>query len=349
MANIIDVAKRAGVSISTVSHVINGTKFVGKDLTDRVLCAIDELGYHSNEMAASMKRRETRNIGVIFPNIRMVFFPDVLEGIEKAAKEYGYKLLYFSTDYDFEKEKEYLQLLKSSWVDGIVIDSCCALSEVEEYQKVLISNPAGKTVPVVALETPFTSDKLSIITFNQIKYTKESVEYLIAQGRRKIWLLVGPQDLPVYEDTMNACISVFIEHDLSFDANCVLYGDYFAESGYTAVKKALENGADIDAIYSENDQMAIGAMKALKEYKKRIPEDVAVIGADGIFAASLIEPSLTSVELPRNELGYKSIQLLMKMITEHPDRGEHVELEGKLIIRKSTDSSIEEEWNLKGW
>lgn len=349
MANIIDVAKKAGVSISTVSNVINGTKFVGKELTERVLSAIDELGYQANEMAASMKRRETRNIGVVFPNIRMIFFPEVLEGIETAAKEYGYKILYFSTDYDFEKEKEYLHLLKSSWVDGIVIDSCCASNEIEEYQNILISNPAGKTVPVVALETPFSSDKLGVITFNQIKYTKESIDYLVGQGRRKIWLLVGPPELPVYEDTMSACSEVFESHNLIFDSSCVLYGDYFAESGYTATKAALENGAEIDAIYAENDQMAIGAMKAIKEFKKRIPEDIAVIGADGIFVTSIIDPSLTSVELPRYELGYKSIQLLREMITDHPDRGEHIELEGKLIIRKSTDSSVEEDWGLKGW
>ena len=113
MASITDVAKKAGVSISTVSNVINGTKFVGDELKNRVLEAIEELGYQPNELAASMKRRATNNIGVILPNIRMVFFPDVLKGIEDAAKEHGYKLFYFSTDYDFEKEQEYLSLLKS--------------------------------------------------------------------------------------------------------------------------------------------------------------------------------------------------------------------------------------------
>ena len=105
MANITDVAREAGVSISTVSNVINGTKFVGEELTDRVNRAIEALGYQANELAASMKRRSTNNIGVVLPNIGMVFFPDVLKGIEAAAKEHGYKIFYFSTDYDFEKEK----------------------------------------------------------------------------------------------------------------------------------------------------------------------------------------------------------------------------------------------------
>lgn len=348
MANITDVAKKAGVSISTVSNVINGTKFVGKELTDRVNSAIEELGYQANEIAASMKRRETKNIGVIFPNIRMVFFPEVLEGIETAAREYGYKILYFSTDYDFSREEEYLHLLKNSWVDGIVIDSCCTSDNINKYQKILTENTAGKTVPVVALETPFSSKKLGVITFNQIKYTTESLEYLISIGRKKIGLIVGP-DLPVYRDTMNACNKVFQKHRINFDEDSIMHGDYFAESGYNAVKAAINDGADWDAIYAENDQMAIGAIKAIKECGKRIPEDVAVIGADGIFVTSLIEPSLTSVELPRYEMGYKSIRLLMEMIQEHPEEGRHIELDGKLIIRQSTDATIKDNWELKGW
>ena len=348
MANITDVAKRAGVSISTVSNVINGTKFVGQELTDRVHRAIDELGYQANGIAASMKRRETRNIGVIFPNIRMVFFPEVLEGIENAAREYGYKILYFSTDYNFEKEEEYLHLLKNSWVDGIVIDSCCTSENINEYQNILIENPTGKSVPVVALETPFSSQKLGVITFNQIKYTTESLEYLIGIGRRRIGLLVGP-DLPVYRDTMDACKKVFKKHRIDFNEDSIMHGDYFAESGYKAAKTAIDNGANWDAIYAENDQMAIGAMKAIKECGKSIPEDIAVIGADGIFVTSLIEPSLTSVELPRYEMGYESIRLLMEMIQDHPETGRHIELDGKLIIRQSTDPDVKENWELKGW
>ena len=348
MANITDVAKRAGVSIATVSNVINKTKFVSKELTDRVNDAVEELGYTANEMAASVKRRETRNIGVILPNIRMVFFPDVLKGIEDAARECGYKLFYFSTDYDFRKEREYLNLLKSSWVDGIVIDSCCATEDIEEYQKELVGNKDQRAVPVVALETPFSAKELGVITLNQIKYTTESLEYLISLGRKRIGLLVGP-DLPVYRDTMVSCREVFKKHGLAFSQSDVIHGDYFAESGYTAAKAALAAGADWDAIFAENDQMAIGAIKAVKEAGKRIPEDVAVIGADGIFVTSLIEPSLTTVELPRYEMGYRAVQLLIDMIRSHSETGEHIELEGKLIIRQSTDPTVQTDWSLKSW
>ena len=166
MATITDVAKKAGVSISTVSNVINGTKFVGDELSEKVREAIRELGYQANEMAASMKRRTTNNIGIVLPNIGMVFFPDVLKGIEAAAKENGYKLFYFSTDYDFDKEKEYINLLRLGWVDGIILDSCCPMEEIDEYRKFLEGEESGRSLPIVTLEAPFDSEKLGTIVLD---------------------------------------------------------------------------------------------------------------------------------------------------------------------------------------
>ena len=349
MANITDVAKKAGVSISTVSHVINGTKYVGEELTARVNQAITALGYQANEMAASMKRRTTNNIGVILPNIGMVFFPDVLKGIEAAAKEHGYKLFYFSTDYDFEKEQEYLGLLKSSWVDGIILDSCCPRDQLSEYQKLLSGNASGKTVPVVTLEAPFSDETLGVITFDEVKFTREAAEYLIGLGHRDICLLTGPTHIPMYSNNLQGCQEAFAKHGLTLPEENILTGDYFADSGYRVIAEALHAGAQWTAVLAANDQMAIGAMKAIKEAGKRIPEDIAVIGADGIYVTTLIEPALTTVELPRYDMGYQAGKLLMDMI-QHPELPvQHLQLEGKLVIRKSTDPLAKEDWGLTGW
>ena len=349
MATITDVAREAGVSISTVSNVINGTKFVGEELTERVNRAIETLGYQANELAASMKRRTTNNIGVILPNIGMVFFPDVLKGIEAAAKEHGYKIFYFSTDYDFEKEKEYLSLLKTSWVDGIIIDSCCPTDEISIYQECLASNVAGRDVPVVALETPFDHKNLGVITLNEVKFTEEAIEYLIGQGHRDIGILLGPEHIPMYRNNIEGIRKAFSRHCIELDEEQIMTGDYFAESGYTQVRAALEKGKRWSAIFSANDQMAIGAIKALKEAGLSIPEDVSVIGVDGIYVTTLIDPPLTTVELPRFDMGYRAGELLMEMIGKNSRRGKHIEMEGKMIIRKSTDKSAREDWVLTGW
>ena len=349
MASITDVAKKAGVSISTVSHVINGTKFVGEELKMRVMAAIEELGYQPNEMAASMKRRATNNIGVILPNIRMVFFPDVLKGIEDAAKEHGYKLFYFSTEYDFEKEQEYLNLLKSSWVDGIILDSSCPQEQLEEYQKLLTRNPAGKYVPVVTTVAPFTAEELGVITFDEEKATEQTIEYLIGQGHTDIGLLLGPRHIPMYERNIRGIQRIFSRHGLRFDPKNVLVGDYFAESGYQAMKKALAEGVKWTALYSANDQMAIGAVKAIKEAGLSIPGDIAVTGADGLYITSLISPALTTVEFPRYDMGYRAAQMLIQMILNPLERGQHILMEGKLIVRESTDASVKGDWILTGW
>ncbi len=349
MATITDVAKKAGVSISTVSNVINGTKFVGEELTEKVNNAIKELGYQANEMAASMKRRTTNNIGVILPNIGMVFFPDVLKGIEAAAKKHGYKLFYFSTDYDFEKEQEYLRLLRSSWVDGIIIDSCCPVDKIQEYQKTLAVNEFGKSVPVVALETPFNDERLGVITLNEVKFTAEAIEHLISLGHRDISILAGPADIPMYTNNIEGIKRAFEKHGIEFKQENIMYGDYFAQSGYDAVKNELEKGKKFTALFSANDQMAIGAIKAIKESGLRVPEDIAVIGVDGIYVTTLIDPPLTTVELPRYELGYRACDMLVEMLHEKEPQGQHITLDGKLVIRKSTDPNFKENWELTGW
>jgi len=349
VSSIVDVAKKAGVSISTVSHVINGTKYVSPNLSERVNNAIKLLGYQANDVAASMKKHVTNNIGVILQNIGMIFFPEVLAGIEKAAKENGYKLFYFSSNFDFAQEQQYLSLLKKSWVDGIVIDSCCSKEIIEDYQKRLVANVPGHFVPVVTLETPFTEKGLGVITIDQVKYTFEAVEYLIKMRHRRIGLLLGPEYLPLHSDNHAGYLAAHDKYGIEPMENYLMHGDYFAESGYKAVRNALEEGTNWTALYVANDQMAIGAMKAIKEKGLSIPQDIAVIGADGIFVNTLIEPSLTSVELPKYEMGYKSVQMLVDMIQNRKTVGEHIRMEGKMVIRKSTDASVSEDWNLTGW
>ncbi len=349
MANIKDVAKKANVSISTVSHVLNKTKFVGDELTEKVYSAIKELGYQANEMAASMKRRSTKNIGVILPNIGMVFFPDVLKGIEAAAKEHEYKLFYFSTDYDFEKEKEYISLLRSGWVDGIILDSSCPSDQIEEYQKMLVNSETGKSVPVVTLEAPFTHENLGTIVVDEVKFTEEVIEYLISRGHKDILVLTGPEHIPMYKNNIQGIQNAYQRHGMQLDESQVLHGDYFAQSGYDALSLALKSGKKFTAVFSANDQMAIGAIKALKEAGKSIPDDVAVTGVDGIYVTTLIDPPLTTVELPRYEMGYRAGTLLVEMLNNKECIEKHIAFEGKLLVRKSTDNNAKDDWGLMGW
>ena len=181
------------------------------------------------------------------------------------------------------------------------------------------------------------------------KATEQTTVYLIEQGHKKIGLLFGPQHIPMYDRNMRGVCRIFEKHGISFDPQDVLVGDYFAESGYQAVKQALQNGVAWTAIFSVNDQMAIGAMKAIKEAGLSIPGDIAVTGADGIYITSMISPALTTVEFPRYDMGYRAGKMLIDMIQNTAKKGQHILMEGKLIIRESTDSSVKGDWILTGW
>jgi len=348
MATIVDVAKLAGVSISTVSNVINGTRYVGKDLTEKVNEAIEQLGYKTNGMAASMKRRETHNIGVVLPNVGMLFFPEVLSGIETAARDLGYGIFYFSTDYAFEREKAVLSIAKSGWVDGIILDSCCPQECKEEYQDMLLEEVNGKAIPVVAIENPFPSPDIGVIEFDRITFTKQVMDHLIEMGNTDIGVLVG-REYATASEVLTACEECYKMHGLKFRKKQIIRGDYMAESGYIEMTRALKRGVTWTALISENDQMAIGAIKALKENGKSVPEDVAVAGADGLFVTTLIEPTLTTVETPKFEMGYRSVTMLVDMIKDGPEKCDHIRLAGRMIVRKSTDINAHQEWDLRGW
>ena len=142
---------------------------------------------------------------------------------------------------------------------------------------------------------------------------------------------------------------IFEKYGIPFDPANVLEGDYFAQSGYQQMKLALQRKVSWTAVCSVNDQMAIGAIKAIKEAGLSIPDDIAVTGADGIYITSMISPALTTVEYPRYDMGYRAGKMLIGMIQNQAQGGQHIQMEGKLIIRESTDKSVKGDWILTGW
>ena len=349
MPNIVEVAELAGVSISTVSHVINGTKYVSEDLKKKVLNAIKETNYQADDMASSMKRRQTRNIGVILPRITMVFFPDVLEGIDIAAKERGYRLFYFSTDYDFEKEIECIEMLKASWVDGIVLDSCCTISDMPRHVENLTKVSQKKNVPVVTLEFSFNSPDIGAVTIDHRKYTTIAINHLIELGHKKIAMLGGPVDFPLCVDNLTSYKGALVKAGLEFNQKYVLMGDYLPASGYNAVNNALKEGIEWTALFAANDQMGIGAMRALKEAGIDIPHDVAVMGADNVFPSTLTSPALTTIDVPKFRMGYEAVRMLVDRMQGKEVKQNEIVLDGKLVVRESTCTNAHCDWNLFGW
>lgn len=351
MSSIVDVAQKAGVSISTVSSVINKNKSVSKELTLRVEQAIEELNYYANPVARSLKSRKTNTIGVVLPNNNRIFFPQILKGIEDIALKNGYYLTFYDTE-SIDKEKRYIKMLENSWVDGIILDCIADVKEDSEYLEYL-SKLGGKkkSIPVVSLERVLKDEITDAVIIDNKQSGYIATKHLLELGYRKLAHISGPLKFPMCIDRMQGYKRALSEYGIDIDNDMIKNGDYSPLSGYNAMKELLIHGSSsVNAVFAANDQMAIGAIRAIRETGLRIPEDIAVIGFDNIFASSIITPSLSTINVPKYRMGSTAVEILIKKIM-NPEESEKeiVTLSSNLVVRQSTDLRGDNTWDLYGW
>lgn len=351
MADIKDVARRAGVSIATVSNVINQKKPVSLGLQSRVLEAVEALNYEANPVGRGLKSNRTNQIGVIVPSFNQVFFPAILKGIHEAGLKYGYRVLVFETNSDIQKEREHVRSLQHAWIDGIILASYANQENPSEREYIRslgqIQN-SKKKIPVVTLENVLDPGLDAVIVDNE-KAAEKAVSHLISLGHQKIAHIAGPRRFQIGERRLIGYQKTLRNAGIIPNDDWVTEGDFSPISGYGCMKELLEKDPSITAVFAANDQMAIGAMRALMDAGKRIPEDVAVIGLDNNFPSTLVSPSLSSVNLPKYEMGFQAVELLVSKI-DNPERPAAVIiLETDLIVRKSTSNLGADNWNLYNW
>ncbi|MBN1815771.1 MAG: LacI family DNA-binding transcriptional regulator [Sedimentisphaerales bacterium] len=349
MANIKDVARMAGVSIATVSHVTRGNKYVSEPLRRRVAEAIQKLGYEVNPVASGLKSRTTRVLGIVLPNINSVFFPPILKGIEDYASAQGYRLTFCNTDFDVEKEQETIRMLQGSWADGIILDSVAGAADAD-YVRFLAGLSSGeKPIPVVSLERKVDSDGILSVRIDNYQGACLAVRHLVECGCRRIVHIAGPDFCSMAQDRLRGCRDQLKQCKMGLDRSHVVKGDFSPEQGYAAMRRLLEKNPDLDGVLSANDQMAIGAIRALHESGRGVPEDVKIVGFDNIFVSSLISPSLTTVDVPRYQMGHAAAELLIHRLTDPEAELEDVLLPIRLVVRRSTDPSAQTAWDLSSW
>jgi DNA-binding LacI/PurR family transcriptional regulator len=350
MAGIKDVAKKAGVSISTVSNVINGTKYVSDELIIKINDAIKELQYEVDPVARSLKNKKTMTIGVVITNINRIFFPQVIKGIQDRAAKHGYNITFFNTNDKFQEEKRFVQMLESTWADGIILDSVADIND-ERYFKYLSSlGNAKKSIPVVSLERRMDSLGINSVVVNNYHGGGLAAKHLVECGCRKIVHITGPLSSCIVQDRLNGYKDELKKNSLDIDDFRIVEGDYSPLSGYHAMKQVLLSGIDVDGVFAANDQMAIGAIKAIKENGLIIPEEIKVVGFDNTFVASIVEPSLTTINVPKYKMGDSAVEMLVKRIEQNTDNQRVIEMPINLIVRQSTDlRGDNRNWDLYGW
>lgn len=342
MANIKDVAKKAGVSISTVSRVLNGTKKVSPDLYEKVMAAVNELDYSANIFAKGLKGSQSGIIAVVLTAISRTFFTSVLEGIHDVAEAKGYSVLITETYDDCEREKHLVTDLAAQWVDGIIIASSANRTdeETQSYIKNLhLLSKKETAIPVVSLEFPVDNPHVDAIVVNAEQAAYDAVSLLIEEYDRKNIVFVSiPKTHYLGKKRMKGFVRAMKEHDLPVNKETIEEGNYDPFSGFQAMERIIESGRKVDGIFCANDEMAIGVLKSCEKHGIRVPEDIAIIGNDDIFAATIVSPALSSIHVPKKAMGRAATTKLLQRIEEGviPEERDIVTLDYKIVERQST-------------
>lgn len=347
-ASIKDVAAYANVSISTVSNVLNNTKKVSKHLQDKVYEAVRVLNYQTNPIAKGLKSKVTNTISIIVPSISSIYFPQILRSIHNEAIKAGYSISIYETRQSIEREIEYIELLKSLWTDGLILSSSVNIDDPKsrsylENLSSLSSN--GKNIPVVCIESAI-SDKLDAVTADDREAICHATKYLISLGRKDIAYISAPTHFYMGKERMTGYIDALNSAGIPVREEYIIEGDYTPKSGHMCMQRLLARLDNIDGVVSGNDQMAIGAIRCIKDAGLRIPEDIAVIGFNDNFPSSLINPPLSSMRVPKEEMGAIAFDLLINRIKNPDAERKLVKLKSELIVRKSTEANGDDSWNL---
>ncbi len=340
MVNIKDVAREAGVSISTVSRVMNDSKAVSDELRQKVEEAIDTLGYRINSVAQSLKISKTNKIALIITSISRTFYTAVIDGINEEASKYGYTLLIAETHDDLELEKKLVDSFVSQWVDGIILVSSAyddAPETARYIERLGQLEKKGCRIPVVTLEYSLGNPNVDAVVVDYEAASYEAVSYLLRLGYRKIAHVSLPNNHMIGHMRFNGYKRAHEEQGIWYDDDHIIPGNYTTYSGYQIVKGLITGKHTFDSIYCANDQMAVGALKACEELNIRVPEEMAIVGNDDIFAASIVTPSLSCVHVPKREMGEIAMQR-MHALLENPEaeRGEVITLPTAFVEREST-------------
>jgi DNA-binding LacI/PurR family transcriptional regulator len=328
--NIRFVARKAGVSPQTVSRVLNNRPDVAAETRQRVQDVITQLGYRPSALARGLSSQRTRTLGLITADFSDYFFTQVIAGAEAEARQYGYRFMLGSTERNPEDEPEYIRLLTEHHVDGILF----ARPSTEPDNRYLV-NLLRDGVPVVTTAYHIPGEALTVIDVDNVDGGLQATRCLLERGHRRIAMISGPGSWKSVHDRTQGYIMALEAAGMVFDPSLVAWADWSFRSGYQAAQELLARGPLFSALFVHNDQMAIGALRALHEAGCRTPEDVSVVGYDDIPMAEYCQPPLTTIRQPMREVGALATRLLIQAVEKPGAPQKELLLKTELILRDS--------------
>jgi LacI family transcriptional regulator len=330
MANIQDVAKRAGVSISTVSRVFNGTAAVSADITARVRAAAQELQYQPSRAARALRGNRSAIIGLLISDIQNPFFTALIRGVEDVAQSNGYSLILCNTDENPQKERQYVEVLYAERVAGAII------VPTREHQRSL-GLFRERNVPVVAVDRRVKDSNMDAVLVDNVRGAREAVSHLIMNGYRRIAVITGPTITTTGRERLEGYRQALQEAGIPLDPLLERQGSFKEESGRQLTHELLDLAEPPDALFVANNLMTLGALDTLQMRHLRVPDDIAIVGFDEMPWAALSSISLTTVTQPVYELGSTAaLRLFQRLQNPHAFTRQEIVLAPTLCIRGSS-------------
>jgi DNA-binding LacI/PurR family transcriptional regulator len=325
------VAAAAGVSKTTVSRVLTGSPRVSADARAAVLRAIDQLGYVPNRAARSLVTRRTDTIALVVSEresrlFSEPFFAGTVRGINEELARTDYAFVLLSAEGDTARIERYI---KNGHADGFILMSLHA-------QDPLLSLLVGTSTPVVLSGRPFLGESVPYVDADNRAGAATAVRHLVSRGRKRIVNIAGPDDMPVGVDRLDGFRDSLPPANKRSWRRFVAHGDFSEGSGEQAMYELLDRVPDTDAVFAASDLMAVGALRALKNRGRSVPDDVAIVGFDDSHAARLTDPQLTTVRQPREEMGRSLARVLLEQLTYPEKRPASLVIPTELIVRDSS-------------
>ena len=329
---IYDVAREAGVSMATVSRVVNNNPNVKPQTRKKVFEAIERLGYRPNAVARGLASKKTTTVGVVIPDISNAIFAEVARGIEDIANMYHYNIILCNADKKKDKEIRVINTLLEKQVDGLLFMGGAVTDE--HLQAFKTAN-----VPIVLCATTDENGTIPSVDIDHESAAFDAVQTLIAQGHRSIAMIGGTLQDPANGYARFQGYKRALETaGITYDENMVRIGNYRYESGVEAMKYFIDLPTRPSAVFSATDEMAIGAIHAIQDSGLKVPDDISVISVDNSRMASMVRPQLTTVAQPMYDIGAVSMRLLTKLMKKEAVENAKVVLPHEVITRQSVGS-----------
>lgn len=303
-----DVAKKSNVSIATVSKILNGLGGYSEETERRVLKTIKEIGYSTNAMARGLATKSSNILGLMIPDAATTFYGEVIKGIEETAHNNGYSVIVCNTGDNGIKALQYLKILISYQVAGIIYVSSPLF---DEYSKLI----SKMNIPCVLAVTASNKYQMPYVKVDDKQAAYTATKYLIENGHKKIAMISGTESDPIAgKPRVDGYIEALTDYGLEVNNNLIVYGNFTYEAGELCMNKLLDEGREFTAIFAASDDMAVGALNVAHSRGIKVPDELSIIGYDNTKAAKMCFPQLTTIMQPLFEIGQKATNKLFEII-----------------------------------